>query len=75
MVNVTPDSFWTRSRFETLERAPSAGRKMFDDGARAVDVGGESARPHAVPVSVDEELDRVAMLNAIWGLTPNGRAT
>ncbi|AWT55557.1 dihydropteroate synthase [Mycolicibacterium smegmatis] len=59
ILNVTPDSFWANSRFETLERAVSAGRQMFDDGAWAVDVSGESTRPGAVPVSVAEELDRV----------------
>ena len=59
ILNATPDSFWDKSRFETLERAVSAGRQMFDDGAWAVDVGGESTRPGAVPVSVGEELDRV----------------
>jgi dihydropteroate synthase len=59
IVNVTPDSFWAESRFETVDRAVIAGRQMFDDGAWAVDVGGESTRPGAVPVSVAEELDRV----------------
>jgi dihydropteroate synthase len=59
IVNVTPDSFWADSRFPTAERAVAAGRQMFDDGAWAVDVGGESTRPGAVPVSVAEELDRV----------------
>jgi dihydropteroate synthase len=59
ILNATPDSFWAKSRFETLERAVSAGRQMFDAGAWALDVGGESTRPGAVPVSVAEELDRV----------------
>ena len=59
ILNATPDSFWAKSRFETLERAATAGRQMFDAGAWAVDVGGESTRPDADPVSVDEELDRV----------------
>lgn len=59
ILNATPDSFWEQSRFGTVERAVQAGYAMFDDGAWAVDVGGESTRPGAVPVSVDEELDRV----------------
>jgi dihydropteroate synthase len=59
ILNATPDSFWAKSRFETLERAVIAGRHMFDAGAWAVDVGGESTRPDADPVSVAEELDRV----------------
>lgn len=59
VVNVTPDSFWAASRYETAERAIAAGREMFELGAWAVDVGGESTRPGAVPVSVQEELARV----------------
>lgn len=59
ILNATPDSFWAKSRFETLERAVVAGRQMFDDGAWAVDVGGESTRPGAVKISVAEELDRI----------------
>ncbi|BBY57396.1 dihydropteroate synthase [Mycolicibacterium sarraceniae] len=59
IVNVTPDSFWAESRFETLEQAVRAGQQMFEAGAWAVDIGGESTRPGAVPVSVDEELDRI----------------
>lgn len=59
IVNATPDSFWSGSRYSTAERAIAAGREMFALGAWAVDVGGESTRPGAVPVSVDEELARV----------------
>lgn len=59
ILNATPDSFWAKSRFETLEQAVGAGQQMFDAGAWAVDVGGESTRPDADPVSVAEELDRV----------------
>lgn len=59
ILNATPDSFWAPSRFGTVERAVQAGLAMFDDGAWAVDVGGESTRPGAIPVSVDEELNRV----------------
>ena len=59
ILNATPDSFWAASRFGTVDRAVQAGRTMFDDGAWAVDVGGESTRPGAEPVSADEELGRV----------------
>lgn len=64
ILNATPDSFWARSRFETVEPAVEAGRAMFDDGAWAVDVGGESTRPGADPVSANEELDRVVPIIA-----------
>ncbi|MEH3143426.1 MAG: dihydropteroate synthase [Mycobacterium kyogaense] len=59
ILNATPDSFWASSRFATVEHAVAAGRQMFGAGAWAVDVGGESTRPDADPVSVAEELDRV----------------
>lgn len=69
IVNATPDSFWSGSRYETAERAIAAGRDMFELGAWAVDVGGESTRPGAEPVSVDEELDRVLpVVAALAGL-------
>ena len=59
IVNATPDSFWSGNRHDTAERAIAAGNAMFELGAWAVDVGGESPRPGAEPVSVAEELDRV----------------
>ncbi|WP_298180205.1 dihydropteroate synthase [Saccharomonospora sp.] len=59
IVNATPDSLWSGNRHHTVERAIAAGRAMFELGAWAVDVGGESTRPGAEPVSVDEELDRI----------------
>jgi dihydropteroate synthase len=69
IVNATPDSFWSGSRYETTERAIAAGRRAFESGAWAVDVGGESTRPGAEPVSVDEELDRIApVISALAGL-------
>jgi dihydropteroate synthase len=69
IVNATPDSFWSGSRYETTERAIAAGRRAFESGAWAVDVGGESTRPGAEPVSVDEELDRIApVVSALAGL-------
>lgn len=64
ILNATSDSFWAQSRFDTVDRAVEAGLMMFDDGAWAVDVGGESTRPGAVPVSVDEEIDRVVPIVA-----------
>lgn len=59
VLNATPDSFWADSRFDVSALAIAAGRRMFEAGAWAVDVGGESTRPGATPVSVDEELARV----------------
>jgi dihydropteroate synthase len=59
VVNVTPDSFSDGGvNFET-EDAVASARRMFDEGAAIVDVGGESTRPGSEGVPVDEELRRV----------------
>ncbi|MEW2483114.1 dihydropteroate synthase [Mycobacterium sp. NPDC049093] len=70
VLNATPDSFWADSRFDVTALAVVAGQRMFEAGAWAVDVGGESTRPGAVPVSVDQELDRV--LPVVAGLAHLG---
>ena len=59
IVNVTPDSFSDGGVNLRPEEAISTARRMIDEGAAIVDVGGESTRPGADPVSVDEELRRV----------------
>ncbi|GAA5317121.1 MAG: dihydropteroate synthase [Candidatus Pelagadaptatus aseana] len=64
ILNVTPDSFSDggalyKSRRLDLSSALSAAEKMIRDGADIIDVGGESTRPNADPVTVAEELDRV----------------
>ncbi|OJU61595.1 MAG: dihydropteroate synthase [Armatimonadetes bacterium 55-13] len=59
ILNVTPDSFSDGGLYLEPKIAVDAGLRMIKEGADLVDVGGESTRPGAVPVSVDEELDRV----------------
>ena len=59
VLNVTPDSFSDGGEFVTTERAVERGKRMAAEGAQIIDVGGESTRPGAEPVSVDEELARV----------------
>ena len=59
ILNVTPDSFSDGGRFNTVDAALSRARQMASDGAGFIDVGGESTRPGASPVSTQEELDRV----------------
>jgi len=59
ILNVTPDSFSDGGRYNSKELAMIHARQMAADGAVFVDVGGESTRPGAVPVSTQEELDRV----------------
>jgi dihydropteroate synthase len=59
VVNVTPDSFSDGGRFLTLDAAVAHGLRLVEEGAAIVDVGGESTRPGAAPVSIEEELRRV----------------
>ncbi|MGQ0383520.1 MAG: dihydropteroate synthase [Gammaproteobacteria bacterium] len=59
ILNVTPDSFADGGRHFELPRALERARQMVEEGAAIVDVGGESTRPGALPVPVDEELRRV----------------
>ena len=58
IVNVTPDSFYDGGRFFRSKDAIERGLRMADEGADIIDVGGESARPGARPISVQEEMDR-----------------
>jgi dihydropteroate synthase len=59
VLNVTPDSFSDGGEFLTAEKATERGLQMAAEGAHIIDVGGESARPGAEPVTADEELRRV----------------
>lgn len=59
IVNVTPDSFSDGGAHFERQTAIDAALRMEADGAEIVDVGGESTRPGAVPVSIEQELDRV----------------
>jgi len=59
ILNVTPDSFSDGGNFLSVEKALRHARTMEQEGAAIIDIGGESTRPGAPPVSVDQELDRV----------------
>jgi dihydropteroate synthase len=59
ILNVTPDSFWDGGKHTTLESAVAKGLEMESQGADIIDIGGESTRPGADPVSEQEELERV----------------
>lgn len=59
ILNVTPDSFSDGGRFMKTELAVRQVERMIKDGANIIDVGGESTRPGAKLVSIDEEIDRV----------------
>jgi dihydropteroate synthase len=59
IVNVTPDSFSDGGRFHDTRKAIEHGRRLIEEGAAILDIGGESTRPGAAPVAEDEELRRV----------------
>jgi dihydropteroate synthase len=59
VVNVTPDSFSDGGQFLEPARAVAHARRLVEEGADILDVGGESSRPGALPVSARDELERV----------------
>ena len=59
ILNVTPDSFSDGGRFPSMEQAVEHGMAMAEQGADFIDIGGESSRPGAQPVSLEEEASRV----------------
>jgi dihydropteroate synthase len=71
VLNVTPDSFSDGGDFFTPENAVTRAEQMVDEGAAIIDVGGESTRPGAVAVSLDEELERVIpVIEALHATVP-----
>ena len=70
VVNVTPDSFSDGGRYLDPAEALAHAQKLIDEGADLIDIGGESTRPGAQPVSEDEELARVLpLVQALRGST------
>jgi dihydropteroate synthase len=59
ILNVTPDSFSDGGKFNTLESALSQAKYMIEQGADIIDIGGQSTRPGAEQISLEEELNRV----------------
>lgn len=59
ILNVTPDSFSDGGRYNLLEAAIDHAHTMVEEGATLIDIGGESTRPGATPVTSQEEMDRV----------------
>lgn len=71
VLNVTPDSFSDGGQFLSKQTALEQARKLIADGADIIDVGGESSRPGAEPVSVQEELDRtIPVIEALASAHP-----
>ncbi|MDZ7716754.1 MAG: dihydropteroate synthase [Balneolaceae bacterium] len=59
ILNVTPDSFSDGGKFNQVDAALKRIEEMIEEGAAIIDIGGESTRPGAEPVSVHEEMERV----------------
>ncbi|MBW1616407.1 MAG: dihydropteroate synthase [Deltaproteobacteria bacterium] len=60
ILNVTPDSFSDGGKFFAIDKAIQHAKKMEKDGADIIDIGGESTRPFAEPVTEEEEINRTA---------------
>src|SRR6187401_468939 len=73
VVNVTPDSFSDGGAFDDATQAIDHGRRLAAEGAAILDVGGESTRPGADPVGVEEELRRV--VGVVAGLSTVARVS
>jgi dihydropteroate synthase len=68
VVNVTPDSFSDGGQFADARQAAAHARRLIEEGADIIDIGGESTRPGAAPVGLDEERRRVVpILEALAG--------
>ena len=68
IVNVTPDSFSDGGKFNTPEEAIRRAKNLVEEGAAIIDIGGESTRPGATPISWEEEWARIEPVLA--GLKP-----
>ncbi|MCB1721322.1 MAG: dihydropteroate synthase [Alphaproteobacteria bacterium] len=71
VVNVTPDSFSDGGKFLNPDKAIVHGLQMVSEGARILDVGGESSRPGAEPIDVEEEIARIVpVIEGLVGKVP-----
>lgn len=59
ILNVTPDSFSDGGQFFSVEKAIERGKQMVQEGAKIIDIGGESTRPGYIQISDEEEINRV----------------
>ena len=62
ILNVTPDSFYQKSRVMVISEAIDTAGKMLEEGATIIDIGGQSTRPGAVAIEASEELDRIGSI-------------
>ena len=73
IVNVTPDSFSDGGKFNTPEEAIRRAKNLVEEGADIIDIGGESTRPGATPISWEEEWARIEPV--LRGLSPQQTGT
>ena len=59
IINVTPDSFYTSSRSQTVDEALQHAEKILNEGATIIDIGGQSTRPASERISAEQEMERV----------------
>lgn len=59
IINVTPDSFSDGGKYNSVEKAVARAKELVADGARMLDIGGESTRPGSTYVEIEEEINRV----------------
>lgn len=72
ILNITPDSFYDKSRFTHNDSILHQAEKMLEEGATFIDVGGYSSRPHAEDIPVEEEIERsVKAIKTIAGKFPS----
>lgn len=62
ILNVTPDSFFDQGKYFGLEKSIERALELAKQGADIIDIGGESTRPGSIPISEEEEIDRVIPL-------------
>jgi dihydropteroate synthase len=68
VLNLTPDSFSGDGVGDDIEAAVAQAKRLVDDGADIIDIGGESTRPNSIPVSAEDELRRVMpVINRLAG--------
>jgi dihydropteroate synthase len=73
ILNVTPDSFSDGGQFDSLDAAVEQGKRMINEGADIIDIGGESTRPGSARVSSDEQIERVEhIIKVISETKPKG---
>jgi len=62
IMNITPDSFYQKSRVTAVSEAIDLAGEMLADGASTIDIGGQSTRPGAIAISANEEMDRIGSI-------------